>query len=173
MKSMFFTLASTALILSLLATRAMAKGGETIGVFALIDRVTLDQGGPSSDTIKIFGVFMVPTPHSSNSWSAPQRGYLYFRVPRGAESDARKEWNQFKTLAGKRQVIGFASWWSPNPNAAGVHYPLEVTVWSETKPPGTPEPYPLAFGVIRRASVDHPDFEEIASELLMYVRLHP
>jgi hypothetical protein len=175
MKPMLVALVSTALILSLLATRALAKG-ENIGIFALIDQVTFDHEGPSRETVKISGVFLVPTPGSNNSWSAPQRGYLYFRVPGGAEVDARSEWTQLKAFAGKGKVIGFASWWVPNQNPSDVnHIPLEVTVWSDSSPKATPEPYPVANpdGIIKKPGKYHPNFKEIAAELMNYKRLHP
>ena len=175
MKSLLVALVSTALILSVLATRAVAKG-ENIGIFALIDQVTFSREGPSRDTVKISGVFLVPTPRSDSSWSAPQPGYLYFRVPGSAATDDRSEWNQLKALAAKGKVIGFASWWVPNPNPADVtHTPLEVTVWSDSNPKATPEPHPVANpdGIIQTPGKYHPNFKEIAADLLNYSRLHP
>jgi hypothetical protein len=169
----FLAPATIALVFFGSATKSLAKG-ENIGIFALIDRVTFDQDGPSPDTIKIFGLFLIPTPGSDNSWSAPERGYLYFRVPDGAGKDARNEWNQLKAAAGKGRVIGFANWWVTDPNTGdSVHMPLEVRVWRDNDPQAMPEPYPPANpdGIIKKAGKYHPSFKEIAAELLNYARL--
>jgi hypothetical protein len=70
--------------------------------------VKFDQNGPSSNLIRLSGVFIVPMPMSSGEYQTPRRGYLYFRISPGTGQAARKDWNQLKAVAGTGQVVGFA-----------------------------------------------------------------
>ncbi len=88
---------ATLLLLSLATATAAAKSS-SIGIYAVIDEVKFDQDGPSSNLVRISGVFIVPRPMSSGEYQTPQRGYLYFRISPGAEQAARKDWNQLKAV---------------------------------------------------------------------------
>ena len=81
---------ATFLLLSLATSTAAAKSS-SIGIYAVIDEVKFDQDGPSSNLVRISGVFIVPRPMSSGEYQTPQRGYLYFRISPGAEQAARKD----------------------------------------------------------------------------------
>lgn len=144
-------LAAAAFLLLLAPSATFAKGSG-IGIYAVIDQVTFDQDGPSPNSVRISGVFMVPVPMFSGSFRSPERGYLYFRAAPGAEQAARKDWKQLKALAGTGEVVGFAFYWVPNPFDPGgnPHHSLEVTVHKDGEA-ATPEDYPLQFpdGVVK------------------------
>ena len=150
MKSTFYW-AVTVLSLSLTVTIITAKGSG-VGIYALIDQVDFDQGGPLSKTVQISGVFVIPVPMSSGAYQAPQRGYLYFWIPSDREQAARNELDQLRTVAGTRQVVGFAFYWVPNPNDPGgnPHHSLEVRV-RRTGEGAAPDVYPIRYpkGVVR------------------------
>lgn len=166
MKSVLFLLAAT-LLLSLAPAALNAKGTTAVGIYAVIDQVTFDRDGDSPTLVRISGTFIVPVPMSSGDYKAPQRGYLYFRVPPGAEEAARKEWSELKTLAGTGQVVGFAYYWTPNPSDpwGNPHRSLEVKVRAEGDAT-PPEVYPLAHpkGIVKAHNGDSFD-EQIAARL--------
>jgi hypothetical protein len=96
---------------------------------------------PSSDKperIRISGVFIAAqeTPDNSTVYSAPQRGYLYFRLPRSNAELARREWADLKSVAGTRQVVGLGSSW---------HATVHVTTPNAT----SPAEYPMGNGLVR------------------------
>jgi len=164
-----FFLAAALLLLSLAPSVVMAKGN-SIGIYAVVDQVTFDQDGPSPNTIRISGVFVLPVPMSSGDYKPPQRGYLYFRVPPGVEqaARARKDWAQLKTVAGTGRVVGFAFYWVPNPSDlyGNPHHSLEEVSVRTGGDAASPDVYPLSHpkGVVQAG--DRSDFEErIAAEL--------
>ena len=141
----------------------MAKGG-SVGIYAVIDQLTFDQDGPSPNTIRISGVFVLPVRMSSGEYKPPQRGYLYLRVPPGAEqaSLSRKDWAQLKTVAGTGKVVGFAYYWVPNRDdpESNPHHSLEEvtvrTVGDATSPDVYPPSHPK--GIVQAS--DQSDFDE-------------
>jgi hypothetical protein len=83
---------------------ALASGA--IGVYGLIDKVIFEPNTNRPERIQIWGVFVFPTPGSPNSFSAPQRGYLYYK--RGDDDlPALLEWANLRSQAGAHQVVGF------------------------------------------------------------------
>jgi hypothetical protein len=155
------------ILLVSMATNAAAKS-TSIGIYAAIDEVKFDQGGPSSNMVRISGIFIVPKRMSSGEYQTPQRGYLYFRISPGAEQAARKDWNQLKAVAGTGQVVGFALYWVPNPGDAqgNPHHSLEVKVRSDrdtTAPDVYPIPHPS--GVVKAGDHNRAFDEKIAARL--------
>jgi hypothetical protein len=160
-------LVAALLLVSLTPTAVSAKGG-SIGIYAVIDEVTFDQDGPSPNMVWISGVFVVPVSPSSGAYKEPQRGYLYFRIPAGAEQIARKDWSQLKAAAGTGQVVGLASYWVPDPTTGdNPHHSLDVRVRTAGDA-ASPDVYPLAHpkGIVKAGDPDKGDFDEnIAARL--------
>lgn len=154
---MRFALFLAAAILPLLAPTAVNAKGTGVGIYAVIDQVTFDQDGPPPNLVRISGVFIVPVPMSSGAYKAPQRGYLYFRIPPGAEQAVRKEWNELKTVAGTGQVVGFAFFFVPNPSDpwGNPHHALEVKVHTDGDAT-PPDIYPILHpkGVVKAGDQD-------------------
>jgi hypothetical protein len=150
----------------------MAKGS-SVGIYAIIDQVTFDKDGPSPNLIRISGVFAVPVPMSSADYQAPQRGYLYFRIPPGAEHAAQEDWKQLKAAEGTRQVVGFAFYWVPNPADPGgnPHHSLEVSIHLNGES-AQPEDYPISNpnGVVRAGTRDSDFDPRVAASLLNFVK---
>jgi hypothetical protein len=111
-----------------------------IGVYALVDKVAFEPSSDKPERIRMWGVFIAAeqTPDNSTVYSAPQRGCLYFELPKGNEELARREWADLKSVAGTRQVVGFGSSWGTK---VRVRKPDE-----EAKLPGD---YPMGNGVIK------------------------
>jgi len=108
-----------------------------IAVYALVDKVTFEPNAEKPETIQISGVFITAA-ERSDTYSAPQRGYLYFKLPSGNEVLALREWADLKSVAGTRQVVGFGSSWSTK---ARVRKPDE-----EAK---SPDEFVLGNGVVK------------------------
>lgn len=135
----------TILLLSLTFKTAIAKG-TGVGVYALIDQVAFDQNDHLTTTVRISGIFVVPKQMSSGEYQAPQRGYLYFRIPPGNEQSAKNELSQLKAFAGTGQVVGFGLYWAPNPNdpSGNPHHSLDVRVRATGDTTG-PDTYPISY----------------------------
>ena len=102
-----------AAVLTITLCLGVVNASGPIGVYALVDKVAFEPSSDKPERIRISGVFIAAeeTPDNSTVYSAPQRGYLYFRLPKGEEQLARREWADLKSVAGTRQVVGFGSGW--------------------------------------------------------------
>jgi hypothetical protein len=129
-----------AAVLAVALCPGVAHASGPIGVYALVDKVTFEPSAENPERIRISGVFIVAedTPDNSTVYSAPQRGYLYLRLPKGNEELARREWADLKSVAGTRQVVGLGSSWG-----AKVH------VWKTDTGAITPEDYPIGNGMVK------------------------
>ena len=108
-----------------------------IGVYALVDKVAFEPSADKPQRIRISGVF-ITAEERSDVYSAPQRGYLYFALPRGNDELSPREWADLKSVAGTRQVVGLGSSWSAK---VRVRKPEE-----ETK---SPDDYPGGNGLVK------------------------
>jgi len=153
--------------LLLSSTAVIAKGG-TIGIYAIVDDVGLEPNDNAPQRVRIRGVFVVPVPGSSGEYTAPQRGYLYFRLAPGMDSVAQKEWADLKALVGTGQGIGFAQYWVPNPEdrLGNPHHALRVRIRDDSDV-AEPDVYPLRHsrGIAKSGDKDDPDFEKIVGLL--------
>jgi len=106
---------AVAVILAITLCPAVVKASGPIAVYALVDKVAFEPSSDKPERIRISGVFMVAreTPDNSEDYSSPERGYLYFELPKGDEKLARREWADLKSVAGTRQVVGFGTSWGP------------------------------------------------------------
>ncbi len=117
-----------------------------IGVYALVEKVAFEPSADKPDIIRITGVFITAEEGSSDVYSAPQRGYLYLALPRGNEQLARREWEDLKSIAGSRQVVGLGSVWSGR---------ARVRVRKSDEEAKSPDDYPLGNGLVK-ISADQP-----------------
>src|SRR6202011_1099374 len=132
--SIGFCLAATTLC------TGIAHASGPIAVYALVDKVAFEPSSDKPERIRISGVFIAAaeTPDNSTVYSAPQRGYLYFGLPKGNEELARREWADLKSVAGTRQVVGLGSSWG-----AKVH------VTTPDEEPKSPAEYPMGNGLVK------------------------
>ena len=129
-----------AAVLAITFCLGVVNASGPIGVYALVDKVAFEPSSDKPERIRISGVFIaaVETPDNSTVYTAPQRGYLYFGLPKRDEQLARREWDDLKSVAGTRQVVGFGSDWGTK---VRVRKPNE-----EAKLPGD---YPMGNGVVK------------------------
>src|SRR5260370_42429921 len=111
-----------------------------IGVYALVEKVAFEPSADKPDRIRISGVFITAEEGSADVYSAPQRGYLYFALPRGNEQLARREWEDLTSIAGSRQVVGLGSVWVGK---------ARVRVRKSDDEAKSPDDYPLGNGLVK------------------------
>src|SRR6202035_839247 len=104
-------ISSAVVVLTMTLSMGVASASGPIGVYALVDKVAFEPDADKPERIRISGVFITALDDRSEEYSAPQRGYLYFRLPRAYDDLARREWADLKSIAGTRQVVGFGSSW--------------------------------------------------------------
>jgi hypothetical protein len=126
-------------LVAALAAGGAARASDPVGGYLLVDKVVLSPAD-SPTTVQVWGAFCLATKRGGYEYSAPQRGYLYFKAPPGKEDVCRKEWSDLKKAAGTRQVIGF-----------GTSYNLEAqgSVRKATQKPENPDVYPVANGLVK------------------------
>src|SRR5260370_39950079 len=90
-----------AAVLAITLCLGVVNASGPIGVYALVDKVAFEPSSDKPDRIRISGVFIAAeeTPDNSIVYSAPQRVYLYFGVPKGKEQLARRTWAALKSVA--------------------------------------------------------------------------
>lgn len=161
MRPVLLFLAVSVILLSVSISSVLAKCA-TLGIYAIVDKVTFEPNGSDPNCIRIAGVFVVPFRMSSGGYQKPQRGYLYLKIAPGAEETTRRDWNELKAVAGSGKVVAFGYYWVPNPNdpQGNPHHSLEVTVHAEGSP--TPDVYPIPLPGVRKgeAIVHNPEIAQ-------------
>jgi len=126
-----------AVVLAITLCPGVATASGPIAVYALVDKVAFEPSSEKPERIRISGVFSTAK-EQFNEYLPPQRGYLYFRLPRENEELARREWADLKSVAGTHQVVGLGTSWG-----AKVH------VTTPDREPTSPAEYPMGNGVVK------------------------
>ena len=114
------------------------RASDPIGVFAKIDKVVLEPNDASPERIQLWGSFCLADDKDRDSYLAPQKGFLYYKLPAEKSEAARKEWNDLKTKAGSGEVLGF-----------GSRFSAKAKVRSADEKAENPDVYPVAFGLVK------------------------
>lgn len=132
-----------AILVSLSLLSAPLVATTRVGVFAIVDEVTLEPSDFGPDRILIAGVFVVPLPISSGRHQPPSRGYLYFGLNPEMPLATRQDWQVLKEAAGTGEVVGFGQYWvSHETESRGVsNHSLEVQIHTD-RDLAVPESYP-------------------------------
>jgi len=113
------TLAAVALGVSLGVGALHAS--DPVGVYAVIDRVSVTAGNGAPTTAQIWGTFAVAVTPPSNTYKPEEaygkvrKGYLLFTCTAEQTSVCAAEWNDLKSLAGTGTVAGFGTRWGTAP----------------------------------------------------------
>jgi hypothetical protein len=134
---------SVAVVLAITLCPGVVTASGPICVYALVDKVAFEPSSDKPERIRISGVFSTAK-ERSDVYLAPQRGYVYFRLPIADKELARREWADLKSVAGTRQVVGLGSSW---------HATVHVTTPNDN--PTSPAEYPMGNGLVKMNS-DHP-----------------
>jgi len=137
-RKMFITAAIAALLTMSVVTPPANAFSDWIGVYAIIDKVVIEPSASAPERIQIWGDFALASKTDRNTYTAPERGYLYFNIKTGKEEATRKEWNDLKALAGTGQVVGL-----------GLRSQLTFNVRKAEDKPASPDYYPIGSGLVR------------------------
>src|SRR5205807_7529983 len=96
---------SATAVLVITVCLGVANASGPIAVYALVDKVAFEPSADKPERIRVSGVF-ITAGERSDVYSAPQRGHLYFALPKATDEPALKEWADLKSIAGSRQVVG-------------------------------------------------------------------
>ncbi len=135
----------------LLGLSVAACASDMTGVYALIDKVVLEPNADHPDQIQIWGVFAIAKTDNNNTYESPQRGYLYYRLPASKEELARRDWGDFKAVAGTRQVVSFGNRFQ------------KIRLRKAEEKPESPDTYTVVMGVVKVRS--DTEYEPIKSLL--------
>jgi hypothetical protein len=137
-----------------------AQASGYVGVYALIDKVTMEPSADNPERILIYGVFSLRAGTDLGSFQAPQRGYLYYTLPSGTDrSLILREWSDLKAAAGTRTVIAFGGTsfadYIPDPTGGPLHTPPPNRAPRLRKTgdkPESPDPYVTGAGLSKMRS---------------------
>ena len=137
----------TMTLLALGATRASAS--DPVGIYALVDKVVLEPNDTAPERIQIHGAFAFAKGYGV-TYDTAKRGVLYYKLGAEKKEAALKEWADFKSLAGKKQVVGF-----------GNRYGEKGTIRKAGDKPANPDTYPIGFGLNKSRDKDYPPVKEL------------
>ncbi len=105
-----------AIVMSLgvaLASSAPAQASDPTGGYVLVERVVFEPSDGAPEHIQVWGAFTLCKEAGGRNYTPPTHGYLYYTVAQGQEEACRKEWADFKRVAGTGQAVGFGSSYKP------------------------------------------------------------
>jgi hypothetical protein len=126
-------------VLAMTAGLGVIHASGPITVYALVDKVTFEPGADKPELIRISGVF-ITAEDGQGVYSEPQRGYLYFALPKSNRDLALREWTDLKSIAGSGQVIGLGSNWFGK---------AQMRVRKSDEEAKSPDDYPMGNGLVR------------------------
>jgi hypothetical protein len=136
---------STSLLVLTLWT-GIGNASVPTAVYALVDKIVVEPNSDKPERVQVFGLFALAKGDDSFAYQAPQRGFLYLKLPKEKLDLALKEWSDLKEVAGTRQVVAF-----------GDRYSMKVRVRKNDERPDTPEEYVVGFGVVKiRSNSEYP-----------------
>ena len=128
---------------------ASARASDPIGIYALVDKVVLEPSDTAPERIQIHGAFAFAKGYGV-TYDAAKRGYMYYKLNLDKKEVCLKEWADLKSLADKKQVVGF-----------GSRYGEKGTVRKDDVKTANPDTYPTGFGLIKARDKDYPPVKEL------------
>jgi hypothetical protein len=118
------------------STPAAAAMSDPMGVFCIVDKVTLEPA-EQPQRAQVSGVCAVA---NDNDWyfKPAARGYFYYTLPADQEVATRREWADLKSVAGTTEVVGW-----------GRRYRSVGRFRAADEPVANPDVYPLNIGVVK------------------------
>jgi hypothetical protein len=125
---------------------SQAFASDPIGIYAIVDKVIIEPKDGAPERIQVWGTF-TQAQGRGDSYTTPEQGYLYFKLPTEKAEVAAREWKDIQSVAGKPQAIGF-----------GARYEEKGTIRKASQKPEAPDTYPLGFGLkkVEEAPKDYP-----------------
>jgi hypothetical protein len=145
-------IAAVAVILAAGVLELRASGPAAL--YAIVQKVVLEPNDTAPERIQVWGVFSI-WDSAARSYSAPERGYMYFKLPGPADVQWRSggnrpsapialaEWADLKRVAGNTNGVAFGEqgYWRGR-----LRKPDEK--------PDAPDPYPIYNGITQLSGMD-------------------
>jgi hypothetical protein len=136
-------LVAAAVVLAAGSLSTVLRASDPIGVYALVQKVVLEPSESEPLRVQVWGAFALSDGKSrSDTYTAPEVGYVYYSCPAGQERVCRNEWADLKSVAGKSIGVGF-----------GGRYNATGRVRKASEQPASPDVYPIRMGVVRMGGV--------------------
>ncbi len=136
--------ASLLALLTLVLACALGRASDPVGIYAVVDKVMFEPSDGPAERVVVSGVFCLAV-NGGDKYTEPQRGFLYYTLVKDKDELCRKEWADFKKVAGSGQCIAF-----------GSRYGRKGTVRKPGSDLKDADVYPLGFGV-QKVGDDNPD----------------
>jgi len=132
--------------LALVVFAGVLQASDRVAAYVLVDKVITEPTADTPEQIQIWGVFSIADPNNGSLYKGPERGYMYFKLPEKNEAAARNEWADFKSIAGKREAVGF-----------GNRYIEKLRVRKAEEKPKSPDVYRVELGLVKvQPDTDYP-----------------
>jgi hypothetical protein len=109
----------------------------------------LEPSESAPERIQIWGAFAFAVGYDY-AYEKPKRGFLYYTLNPDKKDTCLKEWADLKSVAGKKQVVGFAA-----------RHRDKGTVRKADAKAENPDTYPLGFGVTKVRDLDYEPVREL------------
>jgi hypothetical protein len=162
----------------LLAAGVILNASGPMGLYGIIDKVVFEPNDSAPERMQLWGAFAYVEGQSTTGLqtSAAKRGYLYFRLPDGAESQltaVKREWADLKSVAGTGQAVAFGRWGyiggfgalqpDTKPTRPSMIYEnvprggadADLRVRPQSEAPASPTAYQPNVGVVRLTEASH------------------
>jgi len=135
-------------------TAIVVQASDRIGVYAVVDKVVFEPNDQNPERLQVWGAFAVATRNDRDNYDAVQRGYLYFTAA-GSTAMTRAEWNDLKSVAGTKRIVGFSS-----------RFGQTVRVRASTDKATTPDSYVTGIGVnVVQPNTEYAPIKALASQI--------
>ena len=145
-----------ALFISLILIIGMSVSASgPVGVFAVVEKVILEPDDKKPQRIQIWGAFEVWQDGSRTSYSKPEKGYLYYKIPSSPSSKIPSStveaatlaiWADVKKVAGTGELVGFGD------DGKGPSGQTPGRVRKLTEKPTAPDVFPLGNSFVKVGS---------------------
>ena len=150
----FARLAAAAGAVAIVISAGAVRASGPLGIYGIVEKVVFEPSEAAAERIQVWGAFALSgQPFTGNTYGNVQKGYMYFKCPKGSETACLAEWADLKRLAGKGEVIGFGNRYSKT----------STRVRPAEQKPSAPDDYQLNIGIVRMGhygNVTYPDLEK-------------
>jgi hypothetical protein len=141
---------------------ARARASDPTGGYILVERVIFEPSESAPERVQLWGAFTLCKEAGGRNYTPPTHGFLYYTLAQGQEEACRKEWADFKRVAGTGQVVGFGSSYKPQ-TMGRVRKSAEKAEAADT--------YPVGMGLLRFR--EQTDYTPVRGLLDYPLPLHP
>ncbi len=102
-------------VIGVVVLAGTVRASDPVGIYALVQKVVLEPKDDKPERAQVWGVFRFAIKNVGDGvyYAPPVYGRLDYGLAPGKADDTRREWADFKKIAGTGQVVAFASRYGP------------------------------------------------------------